>query len=141
MIFFTNPTYELGGRPQGLGNALLKLSPTGVTTVLMRGGINGIALSPDEKKLYVVQMGVFDLDAQGNISNQKGFSLGGDGIAVDCAGNVYDSGGTIRNPAGQNIGNFPGGTNMAFGGPDMKTLLVVRNQSAQIVPMNIPGIP
>jgi gluconolactonase len=140
-IFFSNPTFELGGRPQGLGNALVKLSPAGVTTVLMRGGLNGIALSPDEKRLYVVGMGVWDVDAQGNLSNQKGFSLGGDGIAVDCAGNVYDNGGTIRNPAGQNVGNFPGGTNMAFGGPDMKTLLVVSNQTARVVQMNLPGIP
>ena len=30
---------------------------------------------------------------------------------------------------------------MAFGGPDGKTLLIVRGKSAQVVQMNVPGIP
>jgi gluconolactonase len=140
-IFFTNPTFELGGRPPGLGSALVKIVPGGAVTVLQRGGLNGIALSPDEKRLYVVGMGVFDLDGAGALSNQRAFNLGGDGIAVDCAGNIYDNGGNIRNPQGQNIGTFPGGTNMAFGGPDGKTLLVVANKAARIVQMNVPGLP
>jgi gluconolactonase len=140
-IYFSNPTFELGGRPPGLGNALLQLSPAGAVTVIATGALNGIALSPDQKLLYVVGMGVWDLDGQGVLSNRRTFTLGSDGIAMDCAGNIYDNGGNIRNPQGQNIGKFPAGTNMAFGGPDAKTLLVVGGVGAHTVQMNVPGLP
>jgi hypothetical protein len=30
---------------------------------------------------------------------------------------------------------------MAFGGADGKSLLVVANKSARVVPMNVPGLP
>jgi sugar lactone lactonase YvrE len=63
-IDFANATYELGGRPVGLGTALVRIDPLGVTSVVMKGGLNGIALSPDEGKLYVVGMGIWDVDAQ-----------------------------------------------------------------------------
>ena len=140
-IYFTNHTAELGGRPAGVGQALFRIDPAGMLILVAKGGVNGIALSPDEKRLYVVGMGVWDLDEKGLPSNRRGFVLGGDGIAMDCAGNVYDQSGTIRNPEGQQVGTFPGGTNMAFGGVDGKTLLVVRNKEAFTVQMNIPGLP
>jgi gluconolactonase len=117
------------------------LDPVGAISVIATGPVNGIALSPDETHLYVVFQGVWDLDAAGVPSNPRSFPLGGDGIAVDCAGNIYDNTGTIRNPQGNPIGTFPAGTNMAFGGPDGKTLFVVGGTIAQIVPMNIPGLP
>jgi sugar lactone lactonase YvrE len=64
-IYFANATYELGGRPLGLGTALVRIDPLGVPSVVMKRGLNGIALSPDERKLYVVGMGIWDVDAQG----------------------------------------------------------------------------
>jgi len=140
-IYFTNPVYELAGRPLGIGQAVLRLDPGGAISVIATGSVNGIALSPDEARLYVVFQGVWDLDADGVPSNPRSFPLGGDGIAVDCAGNIYDNTGTIRDPQGNPIGTFPVGTNMAFGGPDGKTLFVVGGTMAQIVPMNIPGLP
>lgn len=140
-IYFTNPIYELAGRPMGLGQAVLRIDPAGAIFVIARGPANGIALSPDETRLYVVLQGVWDLDAQGIPSNPRAFPLGGDGIAVDCAGNIYDNAGVIHNAAGQEVGTFPGGTNMAFGGVDGRTLLVLRNQMVETVQMNIPGLP
>jgi gluconolactonase len=141
-LYFTNPTYELAGRPAGLGQAVLRLDPTGAVSVIARGGVNGIALSPDEKRLYVVFQGSWDLDDQG-VPTKKGpgFALGNDGIAVDCAGNIYNSAGAISSPTGQRVGSFPAGTNMAFGGPDGKTLMVVRGRTARVVEMNVPGFP
>jgi gluconolactonase len=62
------------------------------------GTTNGICLSPDEKTLYVnesVQRNVwaFDVDEQGNISNQRLFTsfpdFGMDGMKCDSKGNVY----------------------------------------------------
>ena len=141
-IYFTNATYELAGRPGGLGLAVLRIDPAGMVTVINRGQVNGIGLSPDQKKLYVGHQGVWDLDDAGVPVKKAGnFPLGGDGFAVDCAGNVYNQSGGVFNPQGQRIGSVPGGTNMAFGGADGKTLLVVKNRSAQVVQMNVPGLP
>jgi gluconolactonase len=142
MIYFTNPTFELAGRGQGLGPAAVRLDPAGNATVIARGGVNGIGLSPDEKKLYIGMQGVWDLDDQGIPVRKAGNApLGGDGFAIDCAGNIYNQAGAISSPSGQRIGSFPGGTNQAFGGPDGKLLLVASRRMAQIVEMNVPGLP
>ena len=62
------------------------------------GTTNGIALSPDEKILYVnesVQRKIwaFDVDGNGNISNKRLFAefpdFGFDGMKCDAKGNVY----------------------------------------------------
>jgi hypothetical protein len=124
-IYFSNATYELGGRPVGLGTALVRIDPLGMTSVVMKGGLNGIALSPDEKKLYVVGMGTWDVDDQGVPTVRTGAGPGGDGISVDCAGNVHQQ-----------------GTNSAFGGPDGKTMLIVGGgNNARTVQMTVPGLP
>jgi hypothetical protein len=63
-------------------------------------------------------------------------------MSVDCAGNLYLSGGAIISPAGTQVGTYPGGTMAAFGGADGKSLIVVGQGTAlQLVPMNIPGPP
>ena len=50
--------------------------------------------------------------------------------------------GQIVDPQGKNVGNFPGGTNMAFGGPGGTTLFVVSGGSnVKALHMNLPGIP
>ena len=62
------------------------------------GTTNGIALSPDEKILYVnesVQRKIwaFDVDAKGALSNKRLFAefpdFGFDGMKCDAQGNVY----------------------------------------------------
>jgi sugar lactone lactonase YvrE len=64
----------------------------------------------------------------------------GDGMAVDCAGNVYANG-SIFTPDGEVIGSFGNGTNLAFGGADGQSLLVVAQASVRLVSMNVPGPP
>jgi gluconolactonase len=142
-LYFTNPTYELGGRPEGFGPAILRRDPAGAITVLEQGGApNGIALSPTEDRLYVVGGGAFALDVLGVPGENSDFPLSADGLAVDCAGNVYLSGGSIRNPDGDEIGGFPGGTNLAFGGDDHTLLLVVGGGTGvHTVQMSVPGFP
>ena len=139
-IYFTNPPYELGGRPQGVGPSVWRLDPAGMLHLITRGNANPLGISPDYKRLYVAGS-AWNLDQAGVPTRAGGFTLGGDGIAVDCGGNVYTNGGAIISPDNQRIGNFPGGTNMAFGGPDGKTLLVVQGRTARTVQMNIPGMP
>jgi gluconolactonase len=124
-VYFSNTTYELGNRPQGLGSALVRVDPMGVTSVIQMGGINGIALSPDETKLHVVQMGTWTLDAAGLPGQKGGPTPGGDGIAVDCAGNITNN-----------------ATNSAYGGPDGKTLIMVGGgTAAKTAVMTVPGLP
>jgi len=143
-IYFSNPTYELGGRPQGVGGAIFRRDPQGMLTLIKQSGApNGVAISPKEDRLYVVNGGLWDLDPSGVPSNNRDFPLSADGLAVDCAGNVYLSGGSIRDPmSGNEIAKFSGGTNLAFGGPDGKTLLVVGGgTNVKVLQMNVPGLP
>ena len=124
-IYFSNTTYELGNRPKGLDTGLVRIDPMGVTSLIEAGGLNGVALSPDETKLYVVGKGVWTLDAMGVPLQKGGGGPGGDGIAVDCAGNVTNN-----------------GTNSAYGGPDGKTLIVVGGgTAAKTIAMTVPGLP
>jgi sugar lactone lactonase YvrE len=124
-VYFSNRTAETGNRPIGLGEALVRIDPMGVTSVIQMGSLNGVALSPDETKLYVVGMGTWTLDAQGVPGQKGGPAPGGDGIAVDCAGHILIN-----------------GTNSAFGGADGKTLLVVGGGTkARTIAMTVPGLP
>lgn len=106
------------------------------------GTTNGICLSPDEKILYVnesVQRRIwaFDVDAEGNLSGQRIFTLfddfGMDGMKCDSKGNLYVcryGKGTVAifNPAGQQVQEVSltgkGVSNIVFGGKDHKTCFV-----------------
>jgi gluconolactonase len=140
-IYFTNPTYELGGRPEGVGPSTFRVDPDGTTSLISQGSCNGIALSPEEDRLYVILMGMWDLDAQGVPSNEQPMFTGGDGMAVDCAGNVYANG-SIFTREGDAIGSWGSGTNLAFGGEDGQTVLVAgRNRDLSVLTVNVPGLP
>lgn len=141
-IYFTNPPNELAGRPQGVGPSALRIDPGGTVSKFATGNFNGIALSPDEKSLYVIRTDVWTLDAQGVPSNKRAMvSNNGDGMAVDCAGNIYVDG-KIFSPTDQQLGTYGSGTNLAFGGADGKTVLVVGSGKAlRELTMNIPGLP
>lgn len=93
-IFASDPNWKEGTgqlwRVDEGGKAVLLASDMGTT--------NGLALSPDEKTLYVnesVQRKIwaFDVDDAGNISNKKLFAefpdFGFDGMATDNKGNLY----------------------------------------------------
>jgi gluconolactonase len=123
-IYFSNRTAELGDRPVGLGESLVRIDPEGNTSVIQTGGLNGVGLSPDETQLHVVGMGTWTLDADGTPGENGAPTPGGDGFAVDCAGNILVS-----------------GTNSAFGGAEMRTLLIVQGQNQRTVEMTVPGLP
>ena len=148
-IYFSNPTYELGARPVGIGPAFFYIDPAGNLNLIEKvggGQPNGVAVSPDEKHLYLEIDGsgvkTYDLDPNGvPMNGPKNFTGGTDGISTDCAGNLYLSGGAIIGPDGKQVGNYPGGTMATFGGADGKTLLVVGGTGVHTVAMNIPGPP
>ena len=93
-IFASDPNWKAGTgqlwRIDAGGTAVLLTSDMGTT--------NGIALSPDEKTLYVnesVQRKIWaiDVDTSGNISNKRLFAeftdFGFDGMACDNKGNLF----------------------------------------------------
>jgi len=106
------------------------------------GTTNGIALSPDEKVLYVnesVQRKIwkFNLDEKGNIANKTLFAefpdFGFDGMKCDADGNVYvtrygKGAIAVLSPAGKLIREVPlkgkNCSNLVFGGLNGKLVFV-----------------
>jgi gluconolactonase len=126
---------------------------------------NGIALSPDEKTLYVTNGGptptrrkilAYDVQPDGTVKNPRVFldltgekGMGGpDGVKVDRKGNVYTAatGGLwIASPQGKRLGlvRAPEGirfANLAFGDKDGKTLYLVSAKNLWRVRVNVEGV-
>ena len=126
---------------------------------------NGIILSPDEKTLYVsntlgAYVIAFDVQPDGSVRNQRNFARlagiamtnrgvrsGADGIAVDDAGRLYVTstiGVQVFSPEGKQLGTIPVGNpdgpqNIAFAGPDKKTLYIVGDGAVWKVAMLAQG--
>jgi gluconolactonase len=121
---------------------------------------NGIALSPDEKHLYVTAGGNktmrYDVLPDGTVANPIQFLDGGnDGIKVDQNGNVYSivrDEVWITSPQGKRLGTLQlpqiakeprpriVGTNLAFGDADGKTLYITACTHVFRIRMRIPGV-
>lgn len=116
---------------------------------------NGIALSPDESTLYVGGDGTlvsYPVMSDGSVGTASPFGnlTGIDGLAVDCAGNVYaalNGDITVLSPSGTSLGviTVPSDqtTNAAFGGPENKTLYITATKPAALfmIDVGIPGYP
>lgn len=120
---------------------------------------NGIAFSPDGKKLYVsntenpMQIHVYDVSADGKVSNDRIFADVNkekgdgvtDGLRVDSMGDVWASGpGGIHifNPAGKLLGQIQlpeVAANLTFGGPDRKTVYIMGSTSLYRLPVLVAG--
>jgi gluconolactonase len=123
--------------------------------LLIEGGLdkpNGIALSPDERTLYVGSVGSeiwkYTVAADGSVSDRIMFANTGssDGMTVDCAGNLYVSSGSVEvfAPDASKLGDITLGgdpTNLAFGGSDRKTLYITAGSRLYSVALNLPGYP
>jgi gluconolactonase len=156
-MYFTDTDYSQAGRPGQGVQAYYRLSPLpqSVVTRLGTGNEpNGIALSPDGNWLYVAgndPAKKIPLAADGSAAGAAVpfYSAGSDGMAVDCAGNVYLSTNStivVVSPAGQNIGTITGTTegttsNSAFGGTDRQTLYITTSTSLYQIHLNVPGLP
>jgi gluconolactonase len=124
-------------------------------------GPNGIALSPDEKYLYVGNWDPekkivmrYEVNRDATLSNAKVFfdmtSAPGqdaiDGIKVDQQGNLYVSGPGglwILSPAGKHLGTIKAPKhphNLAWGGEDGKTLYLTAQNALYRMALKIPGI-
>jgi len=130
---------------------------TAVITDLHRP--NGIGLSPDGSKLYVSNSGpemfvnVYDVGADGKVSNpRKLIAYPGtaddvpDGLKVDSRGNIWTTGpGGIRiiTPEGKVLGQIKtpdlAQANMAWGGPDWRTLYITATGNVYRIKTAVPG--
>jgi gluconolactonase len=154
-LYFTDPNYMLGNRTSEQPTRAYRRDPSGALTVIDEGANpNGITLSPDESRLYLAHLGggrndvvVFDVDAAGALGEPQPFlDVGSDGMVVDCAGNLYITGGPgvrIFSPDGAPIGTLAaqGAANVAFGGPERRTLYITAGANLLAVELAIPGLP
>ncbi len=114
-LFFTDPCYGDRSQMEMDPESVYRIDPDGsVRRAISQPDIerpNGIALSPDEKTLYLVdscptiggnrKIWAFDLAEDGSVTNQRvvidfGSGRGGDGMAVDQQGNLYIAAGITR---------------------------------------------
>ena len=125
---------------------------------------NGIQLSLDEKVLYVNNTAgeyllAFDIQPDGSLTNRRDFvkyegvkpnaqgviASGADGLAVDSQGRVYiavPAGIQVVSPKGMTLGTIPlpgPPQNLAFAGPDKKTLYIVGRGNAYKIQMEAQG--
>jgi gluconolactonase len=117
-LFFTDPCYGDRATMELDHESVYRIDPDGkVTRVLTQPQIerpNGVALSPNERTLYVVdscavpggarKIWAFDLADSGALSNQRMVidfapGRGGDGMCVDSQGHLYIAAG-IHRPRG-----------------------------------------
>ena len=161
-IYFTDPRYRAPEPWPQVKEAFYYRTSEGEVTRLGDNLLapNGIALSPDEKTLYVVpslqaEMMAYEVAAPGKLGasrvlcrlQQVGNATngGGDGLAVDRQGNLY-----ITSAAGIQVFSSQGAllgiistpeqpANCAFGGPDNKTLFITARTGLYQCKMPISG--
>lgn len=122
-------------------------------------GAHGIQLSPDEKTLYSADSGgehliALDVQPDGKLTNRRNFGKyqglkttesHADGIAVDSEGRVYvgiEPGVQVFGPKGEPLGLIPTSQrpqNLAFAGPDKKTLYLAGRSALFSVQMLSKG--
>ena len=139
-LWFTDPSYGLKGRPREVdGKNVYRLAPDGAVTMVYDGFDmpNGIAFSPDEKRVYIACSGsigkvrAFDINTDHTLSDMV-FELDVrcDGMTIDTKGNIYTTarGGIhVFDKTGAKLGVIPTPqhpANVCFGGKRYDTLFV-----------------
>lgn len=170
-IWFTDPGYGILGNYESGAKRPLEL-PTNVYRVDPHSGKaavvaddfqrpNGLAFSPDEKRLYVVDSGgpahirVFDVANGARLAGSRVFAEckpgTADGVRTDTGGNVWcsqgwgdprDDGVRCHAPDGTLIGKIllpETAANLCFGGPKKNRLFICASTSVYAVYLNDVG--
>lgn len=164
IMYVTDPGYF--ANPPPLANRLYRVMPDGAVSVVESFDNiprpNGLALSPDQKLLYVgferpavgtkPYIEKYNVKDDGTLAEHSRFTeldmdTSPDGVEVDQAGNVYianKAGITVFKSDGKKVGNVAipdQPTGMAFGGADFKTLYVTTmGTKIYSLKVNLPGI-
>jgi gluconolactonase len=170
-IYFTDPNSVARRNPSDphndfkteLGfNGVYRLTAAGKLELLIKDMPypNGLAFSPDEKKLYIANSRlekfwmVYNVKPDGTLAEGKKFldlsrdtgEAVPDGMKVDTAGNVYATGPggvLVISPRGKHLGTIevpeiP--ANCAWGEADGKTLYITARTSVYRIRLNVPGV-
>ena len=148
-IWFTDPSYGLRGKPGEIdGKWVYRLKTSGKVEVIYKGHDmpNGIAFSPDEKRVYIADTGkvgkirAFDVVDEGMLGEPVfEIDIRCDGMCIDTNGNIYTTsrGGIhVFNPEGKKLGvietpEHP--ANVCFGGENYDTLFITARTSLYAV--------
>lgn len=160
-IYFTDPPYGISKAQEELGfNGVFRLDTKGHLTAQVKdfNRPNGLAFSPDEKRLYVNDtegrhIRVFDVQADGTLANGRVFAEvkgekpgAPDGMRVDVRGNVYctGSGGVhVFTPSGKFLGLIETpevAANCGWGDADNKTLYITAGTTLYRIHLKIAGV-
>jgi len=162
-IYFTDPGLRVPLAERELPSAgVYRIAPDGTTTLVADCEYpNGLAFSPDERVLYVANtrwtqyIHALELDGGGKLVRRRIFAdmssdeTDGvpDGMKVDIEGRVFCTGpgGTwVFAPDGTRLGiirtpEVP--ANLAFGGPDLRTVFFTARTSVYTLRVKVPGHP
>jgi gluconolactonase len=163
-LWFTDPDLRVPFAERELPYAAVyRIAPDGALTLMADCEYpNGLAFSPDERRLYVANtrwtqyIHVFELDPDGAVVRRRIFAempsdddKNGvpDGMKVDAEGRLFCTGpgGTwVFAPDGARLGiirtpEVP--ANLCFGGPDLRTLFLTARTSVYTLRVRVPGIP
>ena len=162
-LYFTNPGLRVPLAERETPHAgVYRIKPDGSTSMVADCEYpNGLAFSPDERTLYVANtrwtqyIHAFELDAGGEVVRRRIFADMSsddkdgvpDGMKVDVEGRIYCTGpgGTwVFAPDGTRLGvirtpEVP--ANLAFGGPDLRTIFFTARTSIYSMRAKTPGQP
>jgi gluconolactonase len=162
-LYFTDPGLRVPFAEREVEHAgVYRVAPDGTVSLVADFEYpNGLAFSPDERKLYVANtrwaqyIHEIELDGHGRMVRRRIFAdmssdeTDGvpDGMKVDVEGRVYCTGpgGTwVFAPDGVRLGiirtpEVP--ANLAFGGPDLRTLFFTARTSVYTLRVKVPGQP
>lgn len=167
-LFFTDPPYGLpADQKQEIPfQGIFRLGTDGKLTVIGRdmSRPNGIALSPDERTLYVAStdgnepwVKAYSLNADGSVASSRVFFDGTDlikrtgrrggfdGLKVDAHGNVWTTGPggvLIISPEGKHLGSILTGratANCTFGDADHMTFYITADEALLRVRTKVKG--
>jgi gluconolactonase len=162
-IYFTDPGLRVPLAQREVDHAgVYRIAPSGAVSLVADFEYpNGLAFSPDERVLYVANtrwaqyIHRLELDAAGAVARRRIFADMSsdetegvpDGMKVDAQGRVFCTGpgGTwVFAPDGTRLGiirtpEVP--ANVAFGGPDLRTLFLTARTSVYALRVRTPGQP
>jgi gluconolactonase len=162
-LYFTDPGLRVPLGQREVDHAgVYRIAPDGALTLVADCEYpNGLAFSPDERRLYVANtrwtpyIHLLELDGRGAVVRRRIFADMSsdepegvpDGMKVDVEGRVYCTGpgGTwVFAPDGTRLGlirtpEVP--ANLAFGGPDLRTLFFTARTSVYTLRTKVPGQP